>query len=182
MHRLEREGRVSQVMRSLLDVLHSEAGTLPLDIRPHRPVDLAARAIDSVSARAHAKSLVLDGLVAEIGEVPCDRERVVGVLAELVSNAIAASHDGGTIKVRAEAREEDVLISVSDSGEGIDPADWPHLFARAWEVPEGRHAGLGLGLAHAKAVIQAHGGGMWASSQVGEGTTFSFSLPRANDG
>ncbi len=179
MHRLEREGRVSQVMRSLLDVMKSEAGTLPVDLHRHRPADLVAEAIGEVAPLAHTKELVLDGLVGEVGEVVCDRARIIDVLAQLVGNAIDASPPGAAIVVRAEVREKDVVVSVADRGEGIDVADWPYIFDGAWQVPSGRRKGLGLGLAHAKAVLRAHGGSIWASSRRGEGTTFAFTLQRA---
>ena len=179
MHRLEREGRVSQVMRSLFDVIKSEQGTLEMDVRAHRPVDLVAAAIDVVAPRARPKEVVLDGLVGEVGEVLCDRGRLVTVLGDLLANAIDASPRRGAVEVSAEAREDDVVISVSDAGAGIEPADWPYIFDGAWQAPEGRRNGLGLGLAHAKALIEAQGGTISAHSRKGEGTTFSFTLPRA---
>jgi signal transduction histidine kinase len=108
-------------------VLHSEAGTLPLDMRAHRPADLAARAIHVVASRASAKRLVLDGLLAEVGEVSCDSGRIVGVLADLLDNAIHASPPEATITVRAEVREVAERCSRPGAGEkqgirqGYDP-------------------------------------------------------------
>jgi signal transduction histidine kinase len=166
-------------MRSLLDVMRSEAGTLAIEPRPCRPVDLVSEAIDRVTPAAREKELVLDGLVGEVGEVSCDRERVIEVLTQLLTNAIQASPPGDSVIVRAEARESEVLISVSDRGSGIDAADWPYIFEGAWQAPEhDRRKGLGLGLALAKAVIRAHGGTIWADSRRGEGTTFAFLMPR----
>src|ERR1041385_7505045 len=97
MHREERTGRVSQVMRSLLDVMKSEAGELAIEPRPHRPADLVGEAIARVSGLAKGKDLVLDGLLAEVGEVSCDRRRIVEVLVQLLTNAIDASPAHGTV-------------------------------------------------------------------------------------
>jgi signal transduction histidine kinase len=178
MHRTEREGRVSRVMRSLLDVMKGETGTLTLQTSPCRPADLAAEAIARVAPLAAEKELVLDGLVGEIGHVVCDRARIVEVLTQLLTNAIDASPSHEAVVVRAEEGQGEIVLSVSDKGEGIDVTDWPYIFDGAWQAASGKRKGLGLGLALAKAVVHAHGGNIWAQSRRGEGTTFAFSLPR----
>jgi signal transduction histidine kinase len=180
MHRTEKAGRVSQVMRSLLDVMRSETGTLRIHASPCRPADLVTEAITHVTRAANEKELVLDGLVGEVGEVACDRGRIVEVIAQLLANAIEASPRGGAVVVRATARDRDVVVSVADGGCGIDAAEWPFLFDGAWQSPDhGHRKGLGLGLALARAIVRAHGGNIWADSRRNEGSVFAFSLPRS---
>lgn len=176
-----RIGRVTRVMRSLLDVMRSEAGTLEMHVAPQRPADLISAAIDKLRARAASKSVELDGLVGETERVLCDRDRIVEVLAQLLRNAIDVSHPRSAVVVRAEPRDEDVLITVSDRGPGIDVSAWPYIFDGAWQARESgdHHEGLGLGLAVCKGVVKAHGGTIWVESRMGEGTTFLFTLPLA---
>ncbi len=84
--------------------------------------------------------------------------------------------------VRGEARTRDVVISISDQGVGISPEDLIPLFEKYFRVksPTGYHvAGTGLGLPVARAIVEAHGGRIWAESKAGQGTTLYFSLPRA---
>jgi two-component system sensor histidine kinase KdpD len=180
-------GRVSRVMRELLDVMGLEAGTLPIERRSHRIAPLVGEAIERLSHRAGEKRITLDGLVHDTPEVQCDARRIVDVIAQLIANGIEASPHGGTIAVRADARDGAVVLSIADRGPGIDVRAWPYIFDGPWQdasaregLDEERRAKApGVGLALCRASVRAHGGDIWVESRLGEGTTVFFSLPVA---
>ncbi len=96
-----------------------------------------------------------------------------------MDNAVKFTDAGGTIRLRVESRNDDVLFSVSDTGVGIEEERLASLFDRYAQARRTRRAGAGLGLAIAKEIIEAHGGAIWAESTVGVGSTFYFTLPKA---
>uniref|UniRef100_UPI00398A23EB sensor histidine kinase n=1 Tax=Mycetocola sp. TaxID=1871042 RepID=UPI00398A23EB len=98
-------------------------------------------------------------------------------LSNLVGNALKFTPAGGSVRVGAGAEGESVRFWVSDTGKGIDPEHLPHLFERFWQARRGDRQGLGLGLSIAKAIVDAHGGRIWAESTPGTGSTFFFTLP-----
>ncbi|MDO8578410.1 MAG: ATP-binding protein, partial [Dehalococcoidales bacterium] len=114
--------------------------------------------------------------------VPLDKERIRQTLINLVHNAIKFNKPGGRVIVSTGAGPDSVTVSVTDDGIGISPDDLPHVFDRFYKADKSRsRGGSGLGLAIAKHTVQAHGGTIWASSETGKGSTFTFRLPiRAN--
>jgi signal transduction histidine kinase len=112
--------------------------------------------------------------------VLADRDRVVQVLSNLLGNAHKFTPDGGAIGVRAEALDGEVGIHVRDSGVGIAAEHLPRIFDPYWTRPNNGQRGTGLGLAIARGIVQAHGGRIWVESRVGDGSTFSFTLPLAD--
>ena len=112
--------------------------------------------------------------------VDADPQRIVQVLRNLLDNAVKYSPDGGLIIVRGEVHEEEVVISVADQGVGLAPEDLNRLFEKFFRVRSGlgHHVvGSGLGLPISRAIVESHGGRIWAESQVGQGSTFYFTLP-----
>ncbi|MDP6510195.1 MAG: ATP-binding protein, partial [Dehalococcoidia bacterium] len=111
-----------------------------------------------------------------------DAERVRRVITNLVHNAIKFTPTGGKVTVTAVPEGGEVTVRVTDTGVGIPDEDLTRVFERFYKVDKSRSGeGTGLGLAIAKHVVQAHGGRIWAESQVGKGSTFSFTLPRPMD-
>jgi signal transduction histidine kinase len=109
--------------------------------------------------------------------VHVDAGRILQVLANLVGNAVKFTEQG-RITVAADAREGEVIVSVTDTGPGVPPEHLPYIFERGWHARRtARTAGSGLGLAIARGIIEAHGGRIWVESEVGQGSTFSFALP-----
>jgi two-component system sensor histidine kinase VicK len=111
-----------------------------------------------------------------------DRDRVNQVLDNLIGNAIKFSPQGGTITLRLEDAGEMLQVSVSDSGIGIPQDQIERIFERFYQVDGSatrKFGGAGLGLAIVKRIVEAHGGRIWASSRLGQGSTFSFTLPKA---
>jgi signal transduction histidine kinase len=118
-----------------------------------------------------------EGLPALLG----DEGRLLQVLENLVANAIRHTPNGGEINLGvSEAKNSTLLFSVADSGEGIPAEELPLIFERFHRVDKSRHADStqsGLGLAIARAILEAHGGRIWAESRSGAGTTISFEIP-----
>jgi two-component system phosphate regulon sensor histidine kinase PhoR len=102
------------------------------------------------------------------------------VVTNIVHNAIKFTPAGGTITVNASADGTKVTVEVTDTGIGISPNDLPRIFERFFKTDRSRAVGgTGLGLAIAKHIVQAHGGSIWATSQEGKGSSFFFTMPRA---
>jgi len=111
--------------------------------------------------------------------VLADRERLHRVFAGLVGNAIESTPAGGWVRIGAHASEGgEVRFGVTDSGGGIPPEEAPQLFTRFWQLQRTRRGGSGLGLAVAKALVEAHGGRIWVQTQEGLGSSVCFTLPR----
>ena len=109
----------------------------------------------------------------------CDRERVLRVLTNLIGNAIKYTPVGGTIRVTVAPRPHAVCFSITDTGVGMSAADLRRVFDPYFRVDPCASEGSGLGLFIAKGIVEAHGGRIWAESELGVGSSFRFSLPRA---
>ncbi|MHB1416804.1 MAG: sensor histidine kinase, partial [Chloroflexota bacterium] len=112
--------------------------------------------------------------------VLADPERVERVVVNLVTNALKYSTPGKPVVVRVQPSDGEAMVSVIDEGPGISSEELPHLFQRYRRAAAGNKAGgLGLGLYIARLIVEAHGGRIWVESEVGKGSTFSFTLPLA---
>jgi PAS domain S-box-containing protein len=175
---------MTALIDELLDVARLEMGQpLMLDCRPTDLVGLARRVVKQVQAgRRHR--LHIDAAAPElVGE--WEAARLERVVANLISNAIKYSPQGGEITVRVAADDDAAghwaVLTVSDQGVGIPRADLPHIFEgfhRAGNVA-GQIAGTGLGLASARQIVEQHGGTISVESQEGVGSTFTVRLPLA---
>jgi signal transduction histidine kinase len=101
-------------------------------------------------------------------------------VGNVVGNAIKFTPAKGSVKLKASRDGDHVVVEVDDTGPGIPPDDIPHLFDNFWQARKNDHRGVGLGLAIAKGVVEAHGGHIWCESTVGAGSKFFFTLPLAN--
>jgi signal transduction histidine kinase len=167
---------MEQLIRDLLDMASLDEGRLRLDLAPTDLAELVGAVVEIESPLASRRATRIASEIAPLGDVTCDRDRVERVLANLVDNAIKFTARG-TITIRAEPREDGVLLSVADTGAGISPEVLPHIFDRYFTTARGKK-GTGLGLYIAKGIVEAHGGRLWATSDPGKGSTFSFTLPR----
>ncbi len=176
---------MSDLLNDLLDVSRLEAGKVSID---PRPMDLAAM-IEAGRRRyevwAQGKAIGLHMFLPEGAlRVQADPKRVQQVLNNLISNAIKFSSKGGTITLALRRSKERAVVSVADTGQGIDPQDLDRIFVSyeqaSARATAGEH-GSGLGLAIAKKLIEAHGGEIWVESDKGVGSRFSFSLPLAEE-
>lgn len=172
--------RMNHLIRDLLDVARLEQGTL--SIQPDRVSveELLAEVRETQESIASAASVDLRSEVQdEPAAVWADRDRVIQVLENLVGNAVKFTPRSGRIRVGAAPRGDETLFWVADTGSGIPAEHLPHVFDRFWQASRTDKRGVGLGLAIVKGLIDAHGGHIWAESQVGAGTTFYFTLPIA---
>jgi signal transduction histidine kinase len=170
--------RLARMIDDLLDASRLQAGGLSLN---GADVSLAAIA-ERVSGRFAAQSAsheIRTEFAPKFPGIVGDDARLEQVLANLVSNALKYA-PGGEIRISGKAMAEHIIISVSDEGPGIEARDLPHIFDRFYRATSAvrQTKGAGLGLYLARAIIEAHGGRMWAEPRTGQGATISFSLPR----
>jgi signal transduction histidine kinase len=168
------------LINDILDLSKIEAGRMDLDVADFSlPVALES-ALTLVRERAGRRSIALDMRVDErIGEVRGDERKIRQVVLNLLSNAIKFTPEGGRIDVAAVRQDGAVEISVRDTGVGIAPEDHEAVFEEFRQVgaAENKAEGTGLGLALCRKFVELHGGKIWVKSQVGQGSTFSFTLP-----
>ena len=110
-----------------------------------------------------------------------DRSQIERVIGNLVSNAARATAAGGTIRVAAALRGNEVAISVTDSGAGIPREYLPRIFEPFVQVPHAPGGGAGLGLSISRRIVEGHGGRLTVQSEPGRGSTFTFTVPRAEE-
>ncbi len=168
------------MIHQVLDSALIDVGQLALEYQPLRLERLAREVADQVQRHTDLHHLVLD-FPPKFPLIDADPFRLKQVLRNIIDNAIKYSPHGGLVVIRGEVRPNSVVVSVADQGVGISPEDLIPLFEKYFRVksPTGYHIpGTGLGLPLARALVEAHGGRIWAESKVGEGTTLYFSLPR----
>jgi signal transduction histidine kinase len=171
--------RLAQFINDFLDLARLESGRARI---AYQPVDMGFVVHDVVQLmqpRAAECDLVLTGSVADnLPRVKGDPARLKQILLNLIGNAIKYNRPGGSVQVTVSQRNDHVLVQVQDTGKGIPPESLPHVFDKFYRVPdsEGWVQGTGLGLSIVKQLIEAHGGKVGIESQVGVGTTVSFSL------
>ena len=180
---IERNARTQkQLIDDLLDMSRIISGKLRLDLQEIDPANFIEAAIETVRPSAVAKVIRIEKLLDPLaGPVSGDPARLQQVLWNLLSNAVKFTPKGGRIQVRLERVNSHLEISVSDTGQGIDPAFLPYLFERFRQADASAsrtHGGLGIGLAIVKEIIELHGGSVRAKSAgEGQGATFVVTLP-----
>ena len=169
------------MIADILDSSLIDVGQLVIEPQPVRLPRLAHETADEMQRRTERHRLIVD-FPPDFPIVDADPRRIKQVFRNILDNAIKYSPHGGLVVDRGQVRPADVVISVSDQGVGISPEDLIPLFEKYFRVKSatGYHvAGTGLGLPVARAIVEAHGGRIWAESKLGQGTTLYFSLPRA---
>jgi signal transduction histidine kinase/DNA-binding response OmpR family regulator len=171
--------RMQVLLDDLLDAARLESGQFTLDREPHRIEAIMGEVVELFEPLAREKTIALAGEVEDDLVAVCDRKRVVQILSNLVGNALKFTSAGGSIRIRALAGAGSVVLAVADTGAGIPEDHLPHLFDRYWTGQRRDGSGAGLGLFIVRGLVEAHGGRIRVESRVGEGTTFSFTLPAA---
>jgi two-component system sensor histidine kinase BaeS len=178
-------GRLSRLVDDLQELSRVEAGAYRLDIHPVTFSTLVETTAKRLSPQFERKQIRLTRrLPADLPPVLADEDRITQVLTNLFANALAYTPAGGEVTVSAVRQAGEVTVSVQDTGLGIPAESLPHIFDRFYRVDKSRSraagGGSGIGLTIARAVVEAHGGRIWAASAgEGQGSTFSFSLPAA---
>ena len=170
--------RANRLIQDLLSVTTIEAGRLSVAPRKVSVAELLHESAEMLQPIAREKSITLTvSAAADLPPVRADSARVQQVFSNLVGNAIKFTPTGGAITLAAVRGEGRVVCSVSDNGPGIPAAQIPRLFGKFWQAKRGDSGGVGLGLAIARGIVEAHGGVISVDSEVGKGSVFSFPLP-----
>ena len=172
--------RLSKLLNLLLDLSRIEAGKLELDLVPTDLRGILVSMARALQATTDAHIIEVDAPMGVIGH--WDQRRIEEVVQNLLNNAVKYSPVGGRIEVRLETDDQNAMVTVRDSGIGLARDDAPHVFERFYRGQQNRRLeGTGLGLYICHAIINAHGGQIWAESNgPGRGSTFGFSLPLKN--
>jgi signal transduction histidine kinase len=173
------------LINDILDLSKIEAGRMELAPAPFHLPSALENAVTLVRERAgrHGIGLELD-LDPRLGEIVGDERKVKQVLLNLLSNAVKFTPEGGRISLKAGQRDGAVEIAVTDTGIGIAPDDQAAIFEEFRQVGSDearKQEGTGLGLTLAKKFVELHGGKIWVQSEVGRGSTFTFTLPLRGD-
>jgi signal transduction histidine kinase len=181
----EEASSLSRLVNDLQELSLVDAGELKLIFQPEDVTRLIGETITMLQAKTAAKNInVSTKLPEHLSEVNIDSHRIKQVLYNLLDNAVAHTGADGRIAVNAWQEGDYLFISVADTGEGIPAKDLPMIFERFYRVDKSRAratGGTGLGLTIAKRLVEAHGGTIEVRSVLGQGTTFTFSLPVSND-
>jgi signal transduction histidine kinase len=172
------------LIQDLLESSIIEAGFLKLELQPVILPRLARAIVDDFIHVSKKHRFLVD-FPPGFPIVDADPDRVAQVLRNLLDNAVKYSPDGGLVVVRGQVGEDEVIISVADQGVGIAPEHLNRLFEKFFRVESGlgRHVvGSGLGLPICHAIVESHGGRIWAESELGQGTILYFTLPLRHDG
>jgi signal transduction histidine kinase len=172
-------------LNDLLDATRVDTGKLRIAPRP-APMDrVASQAVAALTSAAQSKGVRLQHVMApQLPDVLIDERRIAQVLVNLLSNALKFTPAGGAITIwvgEDPQRPVDIRVSVSDTGRGIPPAELGRVFDQLYQIRQDDatvHGGLGLGLYISQEVVKLHGGEIWVESEVGKGSTFSFTVPK----
>ncbi len=181
----EQADRMRGLINDLLDVTRVEAGTLSITPEASNMASLVDQARAAFLGGGAGNNVEVD-LPPNLPPVAADRQRMVQVLANLLSNASKYSPASSTIMVTASQRDSHVVVSVADEGRGVSAEGLPQLFRKFLRIngADGKTevGGEGLGLAICKGIVEAHGGRIWAESDgLGLGTRFTFTVPVAGE-
>lgn len=171
--------RLERLTRDLRETVRAQSGTLSLERASVDARALIVAAVEQTQVAATTYTLSLD-VPAQLPPAWWDADRIAQVLGNLILNGIKYSEPDGEVRIIVEDCETSVRIRVADLGIGIPPEALPHVFEpfyRADNAQSGSARGMGLGLPISKALVEAHGGELTVESRVGEGSTFTLSLP-----
>jgi two-component system phosphate regulon sensor histidine kinase PhoR len=173
---------MSELISDISDLSAIESGSVKLSLGPVRLKSVVAEIIALTEARRSSCNVTFAVLVPENLMVQADRTRLEQILYNLIDNAVKFNRPSGSVTVRAEENDARVTIHVEDTGAGIAASDLPRVFERLYRTDKSRSRkveGTGLGLAIVKHLVQAHGGEVSATSGIGRGSRFTFTLPIA---
>ncbi len=183
-HTLERQSHsLNRLVRQLLDVSKYDAGGATLNLQPLNTRAFFAEVENSLGVLAHQRGVTFS-VTAAVGmpaEVWWDRDRMTEAIGNLVTNACKFTPRGGVVALHGDGEPGMVRIEVRDSGVGIPAPELPHVFRKFFQAGNQEAtsvAGTGLGLAIVRGIVEAHGGSVHVSSEVGVGTTFTIMLPQ----
>jgi two-component system, NtrC family, sensor histidine kinase KinB len=178
----QQSNRLSRVINELLDYSQIETGNIRLRFTRIKPEVVIDIGITTLMIQISEKNIELKTEIEEgLPEINADLEKLVFVFINLLNNAIRYSKHEAEIKVEIKKVNNEVMFSVKDNGPGISEEDREKLFQRFTQVGNKSKQGWGLGLAISKEFIQAQNGKIWVESEVGNGSSFHFTIPGIDD-
>ena len=175
--------RLVRLVDDLLDLSRIESDKLSLELAPHSIENVVDRVIAGFNKQSGSKGIEIKKEISrDLPKVKIDEASIAQVLLNLIDNGIKYNNEKGTITVSSQEKDSFVRINITDTGIGIPEEDIDRIFERFYRVDKARSrqlGGTGLGLSIVKHIIQAHGGEVSVQSQLGKGSTFSFTLPKA---
>jgi signal transduction histidine kinase len=169
--------RMNRLIGDLVDVVSIDAGKLGIVKVREDCAPLIDEAMDTFRAIAAAKKVTLEKIDHPALMAEFDPQRLLQVLANLIANAIKFTAPGGSVSVRVDRKGDDALFSVRDNGSGIPVGMLEMIFERFWQVGKNDRRGVGLGLYISRCIVEAHGGRIWAESELGKGSELFFTIP-----
>lgn len=173
--------RTNRLICDILDVTRIESGQ-KLSIEPGflDIVPIVESLVESFKPQAEKRLQEIECVIeSDLSPLYADHDRLQQVLSNLVGNAIKFTPEGGRVYLQIRETIEGTEFSVADTGPGIAESDVEHIFDPYWQVERTARLGTGLGLTIAKGIVDGHGGRLWVESTPGEGTTFTFTLPKS---
>ena len=173
---------LTQMVQELLELSRIESGKVPLQKKLVDPLEVIEPAVQRMALQAQRSNLSLKiDCPEKLPQIDADSSRLQQVVVNLIHNAIKFTLPGGSIFVSALKGDKKIIFSIKDTGIGILPDDLNRIFERFYKADRARSGGgTGLGLSICRHLVEAHGGKIWAESRPGEGSTFSFSIPLAD--
>jgi len=174
--------QMERLIKDLLEVRRIEAGRLRLVRRPESVRTLVEEAVRAMGDVAADQGVSLRARLDDIlpTTVSVDADRIQQIFSNLVGNALKFTPRGGSVTVEATSEDGLLSFSVNDTGPGISAEDLPHVFDRFWQASQQGSHGIGLGLAIARGLTEAHGGTLSVTSELGSGSRFTFAIPLAD--
>jgi len=175
-------GQLAQLVDDLLDLSTIESGKVQLNCVPCNMKDIIEKVLGGLKKQLQGKNIQLNTDIAKsLPQVKADEMGIVQVLLNLIENAIKYNKEGGSITISAQEKNGFIQVDITDTGIGIPQENLPRLFERFYRVDKARSrqlGGTGLGLSIVKHIIQSHHGEVAVESELGQGTTFHFTLPK----
>lgn len=176
----EEVSRLARLVKSMLNIAKYETGEVKMEVKDFNITELTIKTVLLFEDRLEKKELDIRGLNSPAFFAKADADLTQQIIYNLVENAVKFVNDGGYISFAFEKKEEQVFLSIRNSGEGLEEAELPKVFDRFYKTDESHgkdKTGVGLGLSIVRSILKLHGGKILVTSTKGEFTEFSFSLP-----
>jgi len=171
--------RLSRLVNDLLDISRIESGKMELKKEPVEINGIIEENLKIFDKIIKDKKYKLQkDFARDLPKIEADKDKITQVFVNLLSNAIKYSPEAGTIRVKTVNLEKEIMVEISDTGEGVAPDNLDKIFDKFTRVTAEKKEGTGLGLPIAKDIVTLHKGRIWVKSELGKGSQFYFTLPK----